>query len=229
MRHIFAGTERKWQAEDYQKKVDEYEAIANSFYQKGGTGNLSEAVKLYEKAMRAAVEKGMVAKIPPLLMKMGLCKKHIAKEERDPTEKAEALLRSSQHMHLAIQESLIRGNETSQSQEWTNNLVAQALEVAADFFENCLPQIEDQLARLQEALQFSCKTSVVHLHGHPFQKVTIFIHKEVAFMASELASEFLKKKNFQGGRHHLQTMLTSINKAKDMLSQIRTTLNSQKS
>ena len=95
------------------------------------------------------------------------------------------------------------------------NLVAQALEVAADFFENCHPQIEDQLARLQEAVRFSRKTYMVDLRGHPFQKVTIFIHKEVAFMASELASKFLKKKNFQGGRHHLQTMLTAIDKTKD--------------
>ena len=64
MGHIF--TERQWQGEEYQKKIDEYEASANSFYQKGGTGNLSEAFKLYGKARSAAVEKGMVAKIPPL-------------------------------------------------------------------------------------------------------------------------------------------------------------------
>ena len=213
MGHIF--TERQWQGEEYQKKIDEYEASANSFYQKGGTGNLSEAFKLYGKARSAAVEKGMVAKIPPLSMKMGLCLRHIANEETDPAKKANALVKSSQHMQLAIQESLIRRNETSQSQGWTDNLVNEALAVAEDFFGNCLPQIEDKTARLQEAVRFSRNTCVVHLSGHPFQRVTIFIHKEVAFMAFELASELLKKKNFQGGRHHLQTMLTSIDKVKD--------------
>ena len=84
---IFLGTERQWPRGEYQKKVDEYEASANSFYQKGGTGNQSEAFKLYEKAMSVAVEKGMVAKIPPLLMKMGLCKKHIAKEIQQKRQK----------------------------------------------------------------------------------------------------------------------------------------------
>ena len=132
-------------------------------------------------------------------MKMGLCLKHISKEHTDPTKKAEALVRSSQHMHLAIYESLIRQNETSQSQGWTDNLVEEALEVAGDFFENCLPRIENKIARLQEAVRFSRKTCFVFLLGHPFQNVTIFIHKEVAFMAFELASEFLKKKKSKEG------------------------------
>ena len=86
-----AGTETKWQEENYQKKIDEYEADANRFYQKGGTGNLSEAFKLYGKARSAAVEKGMVVKIPPLLMKMGLCLKHVAKEHTNPAKKADTL------------------------------------------------------------------------------------------------------------------------------------------
>ena len=34
-------------------------------------------------------------------------------------------------------------------------------------------------------------------------------------MAFELVSEFLKRKDYQAGRHHLQTMLNSIDKVKD--------------
>merc|ERR1712004_176113 len=37
-------------------------------------------------------------------------------------------------------------------------------------------------------------------------------------MAFQLASEFLKRGNFQGGRHHLQTMQTSFDKAKNSYS-----------
>ena len=180
-----------------------------------GTGNLTEALRLYGKARSTAVEKGMLAKIPPLLLKMGLCLKQIAEEETDQRKKTDLLLRASHHINSALYESLIMRNESSQSQDWSDNLTDEAYKVAIDFFDNFLPHIEDKIERLKAAVGFSRRTCTVKLDNHPFQKVTIFVHKEVAFLAFHLASEFLKRANFQGSRQHLQKMHTSIDKAQN--------------
>ena len=156
-----------------------------------------------------------MGKIPSLLLMMARCLKNIVKEHSDPKRQRAAALRSSYHIHLAIHTSISGGAECSQSQEWTIGAVKEALEAAGGFFNECLPKIEDKTQRLQEALRFSSNTCEVRIQGHPFQDVTILIHREVAFLSFELASEFLKRKYYQAGRQHLQTMLKSIDKVKD--------------
>ena len=142
----------------------------------------------------------------------------IAEECGDPNARRQAILKSSYHIHLATYVSLSRGRECSQSEEWTREAVKEAIEVARCFFDECLPNMDDRQKRVQEATRFSLHTTTVYIKDHPFQDATILIHKEIAFLAFELASDFLKKKDFQAGRQHLQTMATSIERAKDSYS-----------
>ena len=157
----------------------------------------------------------MMGKIPSLLLQMGRCQRKIADESSDLQHQGYALLLSSYHVHHAVQVSLSSGEKCSQSEEWTNEAVKEAKEIATYFYEDYLLKVKDQQIRLQEAIRFSFHTNTVVSQGHPFHDVTILIHKEVAFLAFDLASEFLKGKDFQGGRQHLQAMLTSIEKIKD--------------
>ena len=157
-----------------------------------------------------------MGKIPSLLLKMAGCQKKLKEGlYHDPKRQRRTAVNSSYHIHLAIHTSVSGGPVCSQSQEWTIGAVKEALEAAEGFFAECLPKISDKTQRLQEAVKFSVNTCEVPIQDHPFQDVTIFIHKEVAFMAFEVASGFLRSKDYQAGRQHLQTMLKSIDKAKD--------------
>ena len=211
---LVSDGERWWKKNRFDKTSNQYEAEANKLYERRGKVNYEEAFKLYGKAKSAAEAKGLIGKTPSLLLKMGKCQKNIAKEHNDPKEQREATLLSSFHIHMAIHVSIAGGTECCQSQEWTIDAVKEALEVATSFFDDCLPRIEGKSQKLQEAVRFSLNTCLVPIQNHPFQDVTIRIQKEVAFLAFELTSEFLERKDFQGGRQHLQTMMTSIDKVK---------------
>ena len=156
-----------------------------------------------------------MGKIPSLLLKMGKCQKKIAVECSDSQRQIYATLMSSYHVFLAIYVSLAGGKECSQSDQWVRETVKEAKEIAAGFYNECLPRMDDKQRRLQEAIRFSLTTGYVFIQGHPFQDVTILINKEVAFLAFELVSESLKGKDFQAGRQHLQTMRTSIDNIND--------------
>ena len=138
-----------------------------------------------------------MGKIPSLLLQMGKCQRKIADESSDLQHQGYALLLSSYHVHHAVQVSLTGGEKCSQSEEWTNEAVKEAKEIATYFYEDYLLKVNNQQIRLQEAIRFSFYTSTIMSQGHPIHDVTIFIHKEVAFLAFDLASEFLKGKDFR--------------------------------
>ena len=216
---IFAlDGEMWWKENSSHKTSDEYESEANALYQRGGRFRFEEAFKLFGKARSAAEAKGLMGKIPNLLLKMGRCQRMIANQCGHPKTRRDATLKSSFHMHLAVEASLSGRGECSQSEEWTWEAVKEAIEVARCFFDECLPNMDDRQRQLKEAIRFSFNSCKIVIKGHPFQDVTIFIHKEIAFLAFDLASDFLKKKDFQAGRQHLQTMATSIERAKDSYS-----------
>ena len=212
---IVSDEKRWWKDNESNKTSDQYEAEANQLCERGGKTNYEKAFMLYGKAKSAAEAKGLMGKIPALLLRMASCLQNTKEDHRDPFRQRQAVFRSSYHIHLAVHTSISGGTECSQSQEWTIRAVKEALEAATGFFNECLPKIEDKTQRLREAGKFSLNTCEVRIQGHPFQDVTILIHKEIAFLAFELASEFLKMKDYQAGRQHLQTMLKSIDKVKD--------------
>ena len=183
-------------------------------YVKEGFINAKEALKLYGKAYSAALEKELTGKLPNLLLKMGKCYLKISEGDETLNYNLLAARHSSINIGTAIHVSINNG----QSEEWTHHAVEEASRCEQLFFNVLLPQIENKNEALVHAAGFSFDLLQVFLPNHPFQDVSISVHKQVAFMAFDLASEFLRDGHHHGGRQCLQTMLTSLLKAKHSLA-----------
>ena len=197
------------QDDDSPRKVHEYETSGDGFYKKPGIESSKEALKVYGKAYTEAKEKGLMGKMPPLILKVGKCQRRLAEMETDFIKRIGFARFASRQTGLAIWSSL--NNETcNQSEEWTRGAVSQASEIADFYFTTLLSDVKDEEDRLTKVATFAKELFPIQVKNHPFLDVAITVNQQVAYTALDLASKFLRAKDHQSGRQCLQTMLISL-------------------
>ena len=67
--------------------MGEYEASGDKMFTKHGINDTKETLKFYGKALSAAEEKGLLGKVPPLLLKMGICHRILSETETEVATK----------------------------------------------------------------------------------------------------------------------------------------------
>ena len=158
-----------------------------------------------------------MAKIPSLLLKMGICHKQIAMAESDLIKKLGHTRIASRNIGMALESAIINKN-CSQSEEWVQKTVQEAKKVADFYLDTLVPQVTydgDTHGAIATSLAFAEELIHVNLPKHPFLEVRTSVFKQVSFMAFNLVSESLQKRDHQRAKHYLQIMNSAFEKASD--------------
>ena len=134
---------KRWEIEERTetpKKVKEHENTGDKLNEEGNLDKLKGTLKHYGKAFSTAEERGLFAKIPSLLLKMGTCHKQIAMVESDIVHKLGHTRIGSRNIGMAIESSIIN-KSCSQSEEWVQKAVKEAQEVAEYYLDTLVPQL----------------------------------------------------------------------------------------
>ena len=143
---------------------------------------------------------------------MGLCRLSLAKTQNDIVRQLTLARKASCEIGLAIKTSHFN-DESSQSKEWNRNAARGAKGVADFFFDTLLPQL-DKSQSLKTAAGFSAEFFPLRLPNHPFQDVSVGVHKRVSLMALEMSAEFLEDDDHQRARQCLQIAMSTMDRAK---------------
>ena len=170
-------------------------------------------MNFYGKSFNKALEKGLLGKLPSLLLKMGKCHLKLGTMEKDiSTQMASARL-ASYKMGESIVTSLRNNEKSSQGEKWIWKAIKEAKSVEAFFFDDILSQVQDKAEALRMSALFANELVNVNLPKHPYLNVLVSVHKQVAFQAFGLTEEFLRMRDHQGARQSLQILLTALSKA----------------
>ena len=195
--------------------MGEYEASGDELFTKHGINDTKEAFKFYEKALSAAEERGLLGKVPPLLLKMAKCHRRLSETETEVTAKLAYIRFSSRNLCKALFANHFNDDQSSQGDEWIKSAVREASTIEQFFFNTLLEQVEEASQKLEQAVRFPMNSFMVNLANHPFLPVSISVHKQVAFMALDRAQEVLREMDLdhQRARQVLQILQTALDKA----------------